>query len=186
MVNYNNGKIYKIEPIVDHPEGDIYIGSTTKQYLSQRMDNHRCNFKRWQDGKYHKFTVYDLFDKYGVENCKIYLLETINCNTKDELLAREGHYIKTLKCVNKAIPGRTMKEWYNENKQKLSEYKKEYAEDHKEKISEYQKQYRNDNKERLSENRKIKVHCDICNCDITKSHLLRHNRTLTHQNNLNL
>ena len=32
MVNYNNGKIYKIEPIVDHDEGDIYFGSTTKQY----------------------------------------------------------------------------------------------------------------------------------------------------------
>ena len=41
MVNYNNGKIYKIEPIVDHDEGDIYIGSTTKQYLSMRMDKHR-------------------------------------------------------------------------------------------------------------------------------------------------
>ena len=33
MVNYSNGKIYKIEPIIDHDEGDIYIGSTTKKYL---------------------------------------------------------------------------------------------------------------------------------------------------------
>jgi ribosome-interacting GTPase 1 len=109
MVNYENSKVYKIEPIVEHPEEDIYIGSTTKKYLSQRMDTHRNGFKCWKNGKYHKFTVYDLFDKYGVENCKIYLLETINCNTKDELLAREGHYIKTLKCVNRCITGRTMK-----------------------------------------------------------------------------
>jgi len=27
MVNYNNGKIYKIEPICDHEENEIYIGS---------------------------------------------------------------------------------------------------------------------------------------------------------------
>ena len=51
MVNYNNGKIYKIEPIVDHDEGDIYIGSTTKHYLSQRMDKHRGNYKSWKNGK---------------------------------------------------------------------------------------------------------------------------------------
>ena len=38
MVNYNNGKIYKIEPL-NGEEGDIYIGSTTKEYLSQRMDS---------------------------------------------------------------------------------------------------------------------------------------------------
>ena len=25
MINYNNGKIYKIEPVCDHDEGDIYI-----------------------------------------------------------------------------------------------------------------------------------------------------------------
>jgi len=30
-------------------------------------------------------------------------LETVNCNTKYELYAREGHYIKTINCVNKSI-----------------------------------------------------------------------------------
>ena len=36
-INYANGKIYKIEPkgvMID--DGDIYIGCTTKEYLSQR------------------------------------------------------------------------------------------------------------------------------------------------------
>ena len=45
MVNYNNGKIYKIENNIDDM---IYIGSTTKQYLSQRMDKHRSSYKRWK------------------------------------------------------------------------------------------------------------------------------------------
>ena len=29
MVNYSKGKINKIEPICDHDEVDVYIGSTT-------------------------------------------------------------------------------------------------------------------------------------------------------------
>ena len=37
MTNYNNGKIYMIEPICEYEVGDIYIGSTTKQYLSQHF-----------------------------------------------------------------------------------------------------------------------------------------------------
>ena len=44
MVNYNNGKIYKIEPMCDHDEGDLYAGSTTKQYLSQCMGTHRSGY----------------------------------------------------------------------------------------------------------------------------------------------
>jgi len=39
MVNYQNGKIYFIEPICEHEENERYIGSTTKQYLSQRMES---------------------------------------------------------------------------------------------------------------------------------------------------
>ena len=46
--NYNKGKIYKIEPICDHDEGDIYIGSTTKDYLSQRMVFHKGDYIKWK------------------------------------------------------------------------------------------------------------------------------------------
>ena len=43
MVNYGNSKIYKIWS----PNGDnIYIGSTTKKYLSQRMVEHRCDYNK--------------------------------------------------------------------------------------------------------------------------------------------
>ncbi len=48
MVNYENGKIYKIE---SHLGDKLYIGSTTKQYLSQRMDKHRTDYKQWLNGK---------------------------------------------------------------------------------------------------------------------------------------
>ena len=40
MVNYNNGKTYMICPIADYEEGEVYIGSTTTHYLSDRLYNH--------------------------------------------------------------------------------------------------------------------------------------------------
>ena len=34
MPDYSRGKIYKIEPIIEHEEHEIYIGSTSLKYLS--------------------------------------------------------------------------------------------------------------------------------------------------------
>jgi hypothetical protein len=44
MPNYKQGKIYKIVAI-DGPDDEIYIGSTTKKYLSERMSPHRNGYK---------------------------------------------------------------------------------------------------------------------------------------------
>ena len=177
MVNYSNGKIYKIEPIVEHEEEEIYVGSTTKQYLSQRMDNHRRCFKSWKSGKTNKLTVFDLFDKYGIDNCKIYLLESVNANSKDELLAKEGHYIKTLKCVNRCIAGRTIKEYNNDNLDKI----KHYRENNRDKMKNYLVQYRENNKNKIQA---ICI-CNICNCNYTKQNKKQHQKTQKHQDNLN-
>ena len=75
MVNYRNSKVYKIWST----QGDnIYIGSTTKQYLSQRMDNHRRCYRAWKNETYHFVSSYILFDEYGLQNCFIELSETLN------------------------------------------------------------------------------------------------------------
>ena len=102
--DFSKGKVYKIEPICDHDEGDIYIGSTTKDYLSQRLVMHRSNYKEWKQGKRPLTTSFNLFDKYGIKNCQIILLESVNAKNCNELEAREAHYIQSLKCVNKHIP----------------------------------------------------------------------------------
>ena len=86
MVNYGNGKIYKIECLSSTDENDIYIGSTMKEHLSQRMDTHRTNYKQWLKGKGAHVTSCDLFEKYGLENCRITLIETCPCESRDELL----------------------------------------------------------------------------------------------------
>jgi hypothetical protein len=134
MVNYNNGKIYKIEAL-NGEEGDIYIGSTTKELLSQRMSKHRSDYKCWLKAKSSKITSYILFEKYGVKNCKIVLIENFNAMSSDGLRSREAFYIKSTKCVNKVIPLRTKKE-----------YNKLYCIDNKEKINENRRNKRKQKK----------------------------------------
>jgi len=90
MVNYSNGKVYKIIPLNSDDESDVYFGSTTKEYLSQRMDTHRKDYKRWKEGKRNYVNSFSLFEKYGLENCKIILLDNVNANSKDEMISKEA------------------------------------------------------------------------------------------------
>ena len=151
MTDYQKTKIYKIE---SHLGDKIYVGSTAKEYLSQRFQYHRSGYKLWKSGKSDKVMSYDLFDEYGLENCQIVLIEAYPCNTKDEKNARESHFIRTLTCVNKVIPNRTRKERYEDNKDKITEQAKSYREANKEKIVERAKKYRETNKEKISEQKK--------------------------------
>jgi hypothetical protein len=69
MTNYNNSKIYKIQ---SHVGEKIYIGSTTKKLLCDRMTGHRYDYKRWKNGdKSRVYKSFEMFDEYGLENCKI-------------------------------------------------------------------------------------------------------------------
>ena len=137
MVNYENGKIYKIEAL-NGDAGDIYIGSTAQPFLSYRMSSHRSGYKIWKDGKGPKVTSYILFDKYGIENCSITLIENVNATSSDELRAREAYHIKSLECVNRCMPLRSRKEnsrtWYDNNREGYDLYKKEWYQINKEEI----------------------------------------------------
>jgi hypothetical protein len=206
MTNYTNGKIYKIESSLGNM---VYYGSTTKQYLSQRMTKHRGSYKQWLEGKVGLVTAYKLFEEYGLENCKIILVENYPCESKDALTSREAYFIRNFECVNKYVPHRTGKEYYEDNKERMSEqmkqyrlkniekiaeYQKEYREINKNKLIEYHKEYRDinrvkkaehdkqyyyTNKEKISEQRKIKYTC-ICGSCICKDKKLRHERSIKH------
>ena len=115
MPDYSRGKIYKIEPIIKHEEQDIYIGSTTLKYLSSRLVDHRAHYKKWKSNLHGKIMCFELFDKYGSDNCVITLIENVNANTKEELLQKERYYIQSMKCINKNLPLRTLKEYYIDN-----------------------------------------------------------------------
>ena len=92
-------------------------------------------------------TVFGIFEKYGVENCCIVLLEMVNASNIDELMARERHWIQSTPCVNKVIPGRTDAEWYVDNCEKVLAYQVQYHADNCVKITADKAQYRADNRE---------------------------------------
>ncbi len=123
MPDYSRGKIYKIEPVCEHEEHEIYIGSTSLKYLCERMAHHKRDFNKRDVSK--KSSSYELFDKYGCENCVITLIENVNASTKEELLQKERYYIQSMKCINKSVPLRTLKEYRENNKEKIKEKKSE-------------------------------------------------------------
>ena len=197
--NYKNGKIYMI---TDNAYTEKYIGSTIVG-LSSRMSQHRECYRRFINGNNNQtcISVFSIFDKFGLENCKIELIENVICENKEQLRKIEGDYIKKLDCVNKRIECRTEKEYYIDNLSKILEYQKQYRINHNDKIREYKKEYQIKNKEILSEKKRIykeknperiselnninkiknreKIqcpHCDLCICrdSLTKHIKARH------------
>ncbi len=142
MPDYQKGKIYKLWS----PQGEddeIYIGSTI-QLLHMRKSHHKNKSSLCQSKI--------LFEKY--DDVRIELIEEYPCNSKIELHKKEGEYIRNNKCLNKIIPCRTKQEYYQDNKDKIIEYKKKNYEDNKEKILNNKKKYYENNKEKINETKK--------------------------------
>ena len=97
---FKRSKIYKIELIYSNDDEPIFIGLTTKEYLSQLMAAHRSGYKRHNKTVLGFMSSHVMFDKYGIDNCKISLLENVDANNSDELKLHETKYIKLLNCVN--------------------------------------------------------------------------------------
>ena len=93
MRNYGNGKIYKI---VCGTTGKVYVGSTTKLYLSQRLSAHYDAYCKHLQGYGSRLTSFEIMAEM---NYHIELLELCPCSCRDELLARERHYIERLDCL---------------------------------------------------------------------------------------
>jgi hypothetical protein len=199
MVNdYSKGKIYKIECNIT---GEVYIGSTTEPTLAKRLSGHKIHFRKWKKGTT-KYKVYS-FQILERENYSIYLIENYSCKSKDELFSREGHFIKEYKncgnCVNKQITGRSLKEYYQDNKEIIAEkdkiykqknaerykkHNKEKYEKNKEEVLEQQKIYYEENKERISLKGKSISTCE-CGCTLRTDDIKRHLESKRHIDLLN-
>ena len=188
MVNYQNGKIYKI---TNSNTNDIYVGSTTDD-LSKRLHQHKiatafCSSKNILNGN----------------DVKIELIALYPCNSKEELTLEEAKYIRELECVNINIPHRSVKErnskYYQDNKEEITkknkiyvennlektkQYRQEYRDNHKEEAKNYNETYRTENREELFKKKKEyyektkgeKAVCDICGKEMLKRSILRHKK----------
>jgi len=144
-IDYSKGKIYAIR---SHQTVDVYIGSTC-QLLCERLSGHRKYHKQVMNGKKENITSIKIIqypDHY------IELIEHFPCNTKEELMRREGEIIRqTVACINKNIAGRTQKEYIDENQDKIRNMQAEYYLENTDKIKEQTKKYYEENKEKILE-----------------------------------
>ena len=197
MPDYSKGKIYKIEC---NETGEVYYGSTTQKYLSERMSGHRCAYRKWLKGKVRKCQSYDIIER---GNYSYSLVEDYPCERKEQLLSRERWFIQNNECVNKVFPATSLvkeyiqeyqRKWREENKEQIAEKKKEYYNENKEKIAEKRKEYynenkeriadyREDNKEKISEKRSEKIRCECCDCEVKRHSWSAHTKTKKHQAN---
>lgn len=146
-ISYEKAVIYKIA-CKDLSVPDVYVGSTTnfikRRYLHKFYsinDNTVCGH----------YLVYDKIKQNGgwdnwdmIELCK-----ANDCTTAEELHKKEREYMEQLGAsLNVFIPGRTMEEYREKNKEKLKAQYKEYYEENKERILQYHKEYYANNKEK--------------------------------------
>ncbi len=95
MPDYKNAKIYKI---VDNTNGNIYVGSTTKQYLCSRLAEHKADMKRYEEGTLNLISSSQII-KNG--DYSMVLIESFPCETKDQLRYRERYWTdNTPNCIN--------------------------------------------------------------------------------------
>ena len=155
MVNYQNGKVYKI---INENNEIIYIGSTAEEKLCKRYAKH----------------------KLKAPNHKIILIENYSCNSKEELRKREQEIIEE---HNNLLNKQRAYNSEEDKKQYDKKYSKEYREDNKDYYKEYHKKYYEENKKYYENNKieilekaKQKVNCPHCNCEIQQGNLKRHQK----------
>jgi hypothetical protein len=193
--DYSKTVIYKIV-CNDLTITDCYIGHTTdfirrKQTHKNSVNNENSRFNL----KVYKF----IREHGGWNNWSMIEVEKYPCNDINEATARERYWFENLKAtLNCNIPNRTIKEWneeykehlkeykkeygkeyYEENKEQILEYKKEYYEENKEQILEYKKEYYKKNKEKNFEKIKEKFTCD-CGGKYTRVNKSAHEKTKKH------
>jgi len=182
--DYSKGKIYKIVVDTDE-EYKPYVGSTIES-LSRRMGGHRSKYKHWKKGKGSKCNSFDLFDKFGVDKCKIILLEECSCENIMQLLMKEREWFDKIECCNKIKPFASKEELVEQKKiyqqtyrEENIEYQKEYYNVNKEQLAEKKKEYYQKHKEQIAERDKEKIEC-VCSDIISKSNKARHEKTIKH------
>ena len=155
----------------------IYIGSTCKT-LKERLAQHKYSYKQFLRGFGSNIRSFDIIKN---NDYKIELLEVCNIKTRQELLKREGFYIKNNNCLNLITPGRTKKEYYNINKDRIDNYQKIYKDTNKEELKTKKHLFYIENKDRINIKKKEKFVCP-CGGKFNYSDKAKHLRTFKHQN----
>jgi hypothetical protein len=179
---YSQGKIYQI---FCHVTGKRYIGSTIID-LNKRLSNHKSKYRSYLKGLTNYVTVFEVLKN---NHCDIVLLEEYPCSNSEELLIREGKWIKENDCVNINQPGKTKEEKEREYAMIQSNYKKSERGietnrkyEKSEKAKETKKKYRQTESYKTYRKNyvKQKVKC-VCNSIIRRVGYSKHLDSLKHK-----
>jgi len=184
-MDYQNGRVYQILNNIDN---DVYVGSTCST-LTKRLSWHKHRYDR-QDKQH--VPLYAKMHELGFDQFYIELVEQYPCNTREELRAREGHYIRERGTLNKVVAGRTQNQWRIDNKEKVDEHRRQYIASRREHFRAYHAQWRADNKDtqnklniqRYHENKELynkarltKETCPTCGTMVAKCNMSRHQQS---------
>jgi len=160
--DYSNTIIYKLcckDPSIT----DIYVGHTTN------FKNRKCGHKKSCNNNTahnHNTYVYQFIrDHGGFDNWDMIEICKVECLDKRDAERHERNHIESLGAtLNMVIPTRTIKEWYNDNQDKVKEVAKIWRDTHPEirkandiryrnteKYKEYHKNYREIHKDEIKE-----------------------------------
>jgi hypothetical protein len=164
-----------------------------RTHFCTRLAGHVRVFNGWKAGKQPYISSFEILTD---PECRITLLETFLCNTKDELTAKEQFHIDQNHniCINRQKAyagikaGLTKQEYkaiYNqqyrkEHQEAIKAYEKRYHEENHETYRVLNKQYCEKNKELIKACKSQKVQCD-CIRVYSKNSKSQHEQTFIHQ-----
>ena len=112
--DFANAKIYQL---VNDLDDLIYVGHSTTT-LTKRLYFHKKAAKEHPDRKVYKHT-----NLLGFEHFRIELIEPWPCQNEDELVAREGFWIRAMDTykngLNSNMAGRSRKEYFIDNRTEI-------------------------------------------------------------------
>ena len=196
--NKKTGRIYQLVNMVT---GEKYVGATL-QTLTKRNYDRKKHYNEWLKGKTDNTDTHKLYSnifEYDWECFRCELIKEVEVTNRTELYKIEGDYIRQYDTYNNGlngrIEGRDVKEWYENNKDKINKYAEEYRENNKEKINKYAEEYRKKNKETIkTRNKKYyeknrekrlekKISKVVCSCGriISYSNISVHKKSKVHK-----
>lgn len=175
---YDTGVVY----FCRYNDRVIYVGSC--ENFDKRMVHHKSDCYNINNTN-HNYPIYKYIrDTDDFEKFEFKIEYTYHNITKKELEKHEAKCILEFELdnlFNCYVPGRTKKQYYQDNKEKLNEINKKYQQDNKDKVKLKNIKYYQNNKDKINSK---DWYCDVCDNTTKNANKSRHIKTPKHQSNL--
>lgn len=96
-INNDNLLSVGVYKIINKINNNFYIGSSDRSFKERFKEHCRC-YELFKEGNYRNIhpILWRAYNKYGINNFKVELIEILNNKTSQEILEREEYYIRTL------------------------------------------------------------------------------------------